>query len=92
VNAIDVRQLAAAGRLTVSVPEAGAILGLGRTRAFEMARDGSLPGIRRLGRRWIVSLPELCAYLGADFRSIGPEGVSNGNGAHPAGSDGTGNE
>jgi hypothetical protein len=70
MTAPDVRELVAAGRLTVSVPEAGAILGLGRTRSFELARDGALPGVRKLGERYFVSTVELLAWLGCDYYAL----------------------
>lgn len=40
-------------RATLTVEEAAAVLGIGRTLAFEMARAGRLPVIR-LGRRILV--------------------------------------
>lgn len=73
----DVRALVAQGRLATDVETAGAILGRGRTRAFEMARDGSLPGVRKLGHRYVVSLAELCAFLAVPFPALGVEGVNH---------------
>lgn len=66
----DVRELIREGRVTVSVPEAGAILGIGRTRSFELARSGELPGVRKLGRRYVVALSELCAFVGLPFPAL----------------------
>src|SRR5687768_10584047 len=40
-------------KLTLTVEEAAAVLGIGRTLAFELARTGQLPTIR-LGRRLLV--------------------------------------
>ena len=40
------------------------ILGLGRQTAYELARRGELPGIKRLGGRFIVSRIQLEEYLG----------------------------
>ncbi len=51
------------GRLTISVEEAAALLGLGRTAAYEAARRGELP-TRRLGRRIVVPVPLLLEWLG----------------------------
>ena len=48
---------------TFTVEEAAKILGLGRQTAYDLARKGELPGVRRLGRRFIVSKTELEAYL-----------------------------
>ena len=41
-------------RMTLTVEEAASILGVGRTLAYQMAREGRLPVIR-LGRRLLVS-------------------------------------
>ena len=51
-------------RLTVTVEEAASLLSLGRTAAYEAARQGEIP-TRRLGRRLIVPVPALLAWLGA---------------------------
>ncbi len=50
-------------RLTISVEEAAALLGLGRSAAYEAARRGEIP-CRRLGRRVIVPVPALLEWLG----------------------------
>jgi excisionase family DNA binding protein len=52
-------------RLWLSVPEAGRLLGLGRSAAYAAADRGDIP-VRRLGRRLLVPVPALCAWLGAD--------------------------
>ncbi len=52
------------GRLTISVEEAAALLGLGRSAAYEAARRGEIP-TRRLGRRVLVPVPALLEWLGA---------------------------
>jgi excisionase family DNA binding protein len=44
----------AAQRMTLTVEEAASVLGVGRTLAYQMAREGRLPVIR-LGRRLLVS-------------------------------------
>ena len=49
-------------RLTVTVEEAASLLSLGRTAAYEAARRGEIP-TRRLGRRLIVPVPALLAWL-----------------------------
>jgi excisionase family DNA binding protein len=51
------------GRVTVSVEEAGRVLGLGRSAAYEAARRGQLP-TRKLGRRLLVPVPALLDWLG----------------------------
>ena len=44
--------------LTLSVPEAGRQLGLGRDAAYEAARRGQLPALR-FGRHWRVPVAAL---------------------------------
>lgn len=51
------------GRLTVTVDEAAAILGLGRSAAYEATRRGQIPS-RRLGRRIVIPVPLLLDWLG----------------------------
>ena len=51
-------------RLTVTVEEAASLLSLGRTAAYEAIRRGEIPA-RRLGRRLVVPVPALLAWLGA---------------------------
>lgn len=48
---------------TISVEQAAAILGIGRTNAYELARHGELPGCFRLGRKLLVSKPALDRFL-----------------------------
>lgn len=56
----DLRQ-----RTTLTVTEAAAVLGIGRSTAYRMALAGDLPTVR-LGRRsWRVSAPALVALLEA---------------------------
>jgi len=50
-------------RLTISVPEAAVRLGIGTTRAWEMARRGELPGAFRLGRSVRVSVEALRRWI-----------------------------
>ena len=51
------------GRLTVTVEEAAAVLGLGRSAAYEATRRGEIPS-RRLGRRIVIPVPLLLDWLG----------------------------
>ena len=51
-------------RTTITVEEAAALLGIGRTAAYEAARRGQLP-TRRLGRRLVVPVPAFLHWLGA---------------------------
>jgi excisionase family DNA binding protein len=49
-------------KLTLSVPEAGRALGIGRTAAYEAARTGQLPTIR-IGKRVLVPVVALKRML-----------------------------
>jgi len=53
-------------RQTLTVPETAEILGISRNNAYNMARKGYLPGVRRLGKRYLVSKPELDQYLAGE--------------------------
>ena len=48
---------------TVTVAQAAVILGIGRASAYHLARSGQLPGIRRLGKRFVVSRQELEHFI-----------------------------
>lgn len=50
-------------RPTLAVEEAGRILGIGRSSAYVLARNGDLPTLR-LGRRLLVPTARLRALLG----------------------------
>ncbi len=50
---------------TVTVEEAGRLLGVSRGSAYEAASTGELPTIR-IGRRLLVPVARLRAMLGAD--------------------------
>lgn len=54
-----------AGKATITIEQTAEILGLGRTAAYDAARRGELP-TRRLGRRLLVPVPALLAWLGAN--------------------------
>lgn len=53
-------------RWLITIPEAARLLGVGRTKAFQMAKSGELPGVIRLGRSVRVSKPVLLRWLGAE--------------------------
>jgi len=53
------------GRATVTLEEALPFYGCGRTSAYALAREGRLPGCRRLGGGWVVVVPALLTWLGA---------------------------
>lgn len=51
-------------RYLISVPEAASRLGIGITKAWTMARDGSLPGLVRIGTRSVrVDAERLRAWV-----------------------------
>ena len=52
-------------RITLTVEEAAALLGLGRTATYEAARRGQIPS-RRLGKRVVIPVPALLEWLGAE--------------------------
>lgn len=52
-------------RLTLTIVQTAAALGIGRSLAYQMARDGSLPGVIRCGRRLLVSRPAFMRFLEA---------------------------
>jgi hypothetical protein len=52
--------------LTTDVATAGSILGIGRTKAYELAKNGDFPvAIVRVGRRYLVPTSALLTLLGA---------------------------
>ena len=59
---------------TMKVEEAAALLGIGRQTAYDLAAQGRLPGVIRLGRRLVVSRKVL-------------EDVLSGRGNHQQGTD-----
>ncbi len=52
-------------RSTCSIEEAAAVLGIGRSTAYQGARDGSLPAVRISGRL-LVPTAKLLAMLGLE--------------------------
>jgi Helix-turn-helix domain len=53
--------------MTTDVEIAGEILGVGRTKAYELAKNGEFPvKILPIGRRYKVSVPALLKLLDAD--------------------------
>lgn len=58
-----------ADRLTLTVPEAGLLLGLGRNAAYAAARHGELPTLR-LGNRLVVPVPLLLEMIGLDVQEV----------------------
>ncbi|HZX07193.1 hypothetical protein [Kribbella sp.] len=64
VTAADVRALG----VTTTVEEAGRVLGLGRSAAYDLARKDAfpVPVIKVTGRRWLVPTAPLLRLLGLD--------------------------
>jgi hypothetical protein len=54
-----------AGRTTITVPQAGEVLGIGRDAAYAAAKKGDIPTLH-IGRRVLVPVPALLAMLGAN--------------------------
>ncbi|MDQ1294773.1 MAG: hypothetical protein QG608_2658 [Actinomycetota bacterium] len=56
-----VRQLG----MTTDLTTAASVIGIGRTLAYDLARTGDFPvRILRLGRRAVIPVADLLAYLG----------------------------
>jgi hypothetical protein len=52
---------------TTDVETAGAILGIGRSKSYELAQSGEFPvRVLRIGRRYLVPIPSILALLGVD--------------------------
>jgi excisionase family DNA binding protein len=75
-TAQDHPRAAASELLTYSVEEAAVLLGIGRGLAYEMVRDGSLPGLRLGQRRILVPRGALEALLGSSSMASAPGGQS----------------
>ncbi|NEN07612.1 helix-turn-helix domain-containing protein [Diaminobutyricibacter tongyongensis] len=52
-------------RLTITVPEAGELLGIGRRQAYSAAKDGTLP-VLHIGSRVVVKAQALLDLLEAN--------------------------
>ncbi|MEU2205561.1 helix-turn-helix domain-containing protein [Microbacterium oleivorans] len=52
------------GRATISVDEAASVLGVSRSNAYASARRGDTFPVKRIGRRLLVPVPALIAWLG----------------------------
>lgn len=50
------------GRATLTVPEAGALLGLSKNSSYQAAKRDQLPTLR-IGHRLVVPVPRLLAML-----------------------------
>jgi hypothetical protein len=63
----------------IDVETAGRLLGLGRSAAYQLVKDGAWPTpVLRLGRRWRVLTAPLLALLGMDALEPSAAGVTLG--------------
>jgi hypothetical protein len=63
----------------IDVETAGRLLGLGRSAAYQLVKDGAWPTpVLRLGRRWRVLTAPLLALLGLDALEPSAAGVTLG--------------
>jgi hypothetical protein len=52
---------------TIDVETAGAILGIGRSKSYELAKASEFPvRVLRIGRRYLVPTPSILTLLGID--------------------------
>lgn len=64
------------GRLTLSVPEAAELLGIGKGLAYDAARNGEIPTIS-IGRRLVVPVHQLLHLLGVPpEQQAAPAGIN----------------
>jgi len=49
--------------VTIKVTEAAAILGISRITAYKLAKQGKLPGLRKLGSHYLVSKQALQDWI-----------------------------
>ena len=53
--------------LTTDVETAGAVMGIGRSKAYELAKAGQFPvKVLRIGRRYLVSVPAILKMFDVD--------------------------
>jgi hypothetical protein len=52
---------------TTDIETAGAIIGIGRSKSYELAKSGEFPvRVLRIGRRYLVPIPSILALLGVE--------------------------
>jgi len=52
---------------TIDIETAGAILGIGRSKSYELAKSGAFPvRVLRIGKRYLVPTPSILALLGIE--------------------------
>lgn len=52
--------------LTLSIPQAAAILGISDSLAYKQARTGTLPGVFKIGGRFLVSKYKLNLFINGE--------------------------
>ncbi|MDA1271892.1 MAG: helix-turn-helix domain-containing protein [Chloroflexi bacterium] len=60
-------------RATLTIPEVAELLGICRASAYQIAKEGTLPGVIRLGRRIVVSRKAIEEFL--ERRGTEPERI-----------------
>lgn len=62
---LTLEDLKRSGRATISVEEAGQILGIGRGLAYSLAKNNEIPILRLVAHKLLVPVPTLLHMLGA---------------------------
>lgn len=62
---MNLAELQQSGRATITVDETTTLLALGRNQTYAGLESGEIPGRLQIGRRVLVSVPALLAWLGA---------------------------
>ncbi len=65
-------------RKTLTVPEAGKVLGLGRNSSYDAARRGEIPTVR-IGKRLLVPRAALAKLLGETSEDLDVDPEPRGN-------------
>lgn len=50
-------------RKTLSIEDAAKVLGISRAYAYQQANAGTMPGCKRIGNRFVVSIKRLDEYI-----------------------------
>jgi excisionase family DNA binding protein len=50
-------------RKPLSIEDAAKVLGISRAYAYQQANAGTMPGCRRIGNRFVVSIKQLNEYI-----------------------------
>ncbi len=66
------------GQVVTDVETAAKVLGRSKATGYRLAASGELPGVRRLGTRYVVVTAELLAWLGLSKSDAPTEGDGEG--------------